>query len=523
LKFVNGRFHTMRFDGDIADSLEIVGESITGVDSEQDGIDLKGRTVLPGFCDAHAHFYYWARTLDDVQLDGVASLRGCLSQLKKRVRATSPGTWMLGRGYNKNLWSPPDFPSKADLDLIAPLHPVAVFSKDEHSMWVNSAALMQAGITRDTPDPSGGVIKRDALGEPTGILLETAYELVTGAIPPPDPSKSSDLLTHGAGLLHRLGVTSMHDMGTLDAWHAFNTWEEPSLDLVHYFRVEFADFVEKEKLKSGMGTPLLRVGGLKMFMDGALGSQTAYMWEPYEGGTGGTGVSRINPKELLAYLDFAAKHKLACAIHAIGDRANSDVIDAAQLHKARDVRHRIEHAQIVRPDDVPALAASGWTASMQPSHLVSDRDMALRNWGEPRSRYAYPIGEMLEAKVPLAFGSDVPIEPVDPLFGIYAACQRMKPGDKRGPWESAQCIDRYAAVWAFTAGGARATGQEAHVGTLAPGMRANLVILDRDLLEVPDDELADIRVVATIHAGKPVFVDLTMAPDLAETLTSSAV
>jgi predicted amidohydrolase YtcJ len=513
----------MRHDDDVAGSLEIQGESITAVDSATDGIDLKGRTVIPGFCDAHTHFYYWARTQNDVQLDGVASLRQCLSLLKKRVRATSPGTWIKGRGYNKNIWSSPVFPSKADLDTIAPDHPVAVFSKDEHSMWANSAALLQAGITRDTQDPAGGVIERDAEGEPTGILLETAYELVTGAIPPPDPSQASNLLTHAAGLLHRQGVTAMHDMGTLDAWHAFNSWDEPSVDLVHYFRVEFADFVEKEKLSSGMGTPLLRVGGLKMFMDGALGSQTAYMWEPYEGQTSGTGVSRINPKELLAYLDFAARHRLACAIHAIGDRANSDVIDAAQLHKARDVRHRIEHAQIVRPDDVPALAASGWTASMQPSHLVSDRDMALRNWGEARSRYAYPIGEMLEAQVPLAFGSDVPIEPVDPLFGIYAACQRRHPGDKRGPWEPAQCIDRYAAVWAFTAGGARAAAQEGQVGTLAPGMRANLVILDRDLLEVPDDEIAQTRVVATIHAGRPVYVDESLAPDLAETLAPSVV
>jgi hypothetical protein len=292
--------------------------------------------------------------------------------------------------------------------------------------------------------------------------------------------------------------------------------------MVKYIRVEDLSYVESEKLRSGDGTATLTFGGLKLFTDGALGSQTAHMWEPYEGTDEHRGVARLTLSELRHHLDYAQAQELACAIHAIGDRANSHVITQAESHRAGRLRHRIEHAQSVRPEDVAAFAASGWTASMQPSHLVSDRDMALRHWGERRSRYAFPIGSLHRAGVPLAFGSDVPIEPVDPLFGIYAACCRMKPADSRGAWEPEERIDRFTAVSAFTRGAAYAAGQEARTGTLAPGMRANLVILDRDLLEVPADEIFSTKVVATIHAGRVVHVD-PEAGELADRLQAHAV
>jgi predicted amidohydrolase YtcJ len=523
VKLTNGRMYTMLRPGQTVSSIRLEGESIAALDEPGPGIDLNGCTVLPGFCDAHTHFYYWAHTLDEVELDGVNSLDGALKRIAERCAQATPGAWIQGRGFNKNLWNPPQFPTRQPLDLVAPDRPVAIFSKDEHSMWANSEALRRCGITAATQDPPGGVIQRDAHGEPTGMLFEKAYELVLSHLPTPDPAHASAVLDRAAGLVHVLGVTSAHDMCNLDAWHAYRSWAQPTLDLVKYIRVEDTDYVEREKLKSRDGTMSLTFGGFKLFTDGALGSQTAHMWEPYEGAPGQTGVPRLTPAELKEYLDYAQAHEQACAIHAIGDRANSEVIAEAATHPAGRLRHRIEHAQSVRPQDVATLAASGWIASMQPSHLVSDRDTALRHWGERRSRYAFPIHSLHRAGVPLAFGSDVPIEPVDPLFGIHAACCRMRPGDGRGPWEPGERLDRFAAVAAFTSGAAYAAGQESRVGTLAPGRRGNLVILDRDLLAVPEEEILQVQVLATIQAGKVRHVNRKAAPRLAETLATFSV
>ena len=523
MKLVNGRIHTMAARGAKARSIRLVGNTIAALDEPGPGIDLEGRTVIPGFCDAHTHFYYWACTLDEVELDGIDTLALALERLAARAKALPPGAWVLGRGFNKNLWTPAEFPTRHDLDVASPERPAAVYSKDEHALWVNTAALRAAGITAHTPDPPGGSIQRDASGEPTGILFEKAYELVTRLIPAPDPALSGAALDRAAALLHPLGVTSIHDMGELDAWHAYRAWGEPTLDLVKYIRVEDAAYVERERLRSGDGSLPLVFGGFKLFTDGALGSQTAHMWEPYEGSATNVGVARLSQSEVHEYLEYAQARGVACAIHAIGDRANSVVIAEAAIHPAGRLRHRIEHAQCVRPQDTAALAASGWVASMQPSHLVSDRDTSLRHWGAHRSRYAFPIASLHRAGVPLAFGSDAPIEPVDPLFGVYAACCRQRPGDARGPWEAGERVDRFTAVSAFTHGAAYAAGLEDRAGTLAPGLRANLVILDRDLLSVPEEEILGVRVIATIHAGRVRYANHDLAPRLAETLTQSGV
>lgn len=518
MKFINGRIHTMCRPGEIARSIRLEGDTIAALDEPGPGIDLKGCTVLPGFCDAHTHFHYWARTMDHVDLDGVTSLEFALERIRERAHRAERSDWVQGRGFNKNLWNPAEFPTRKDLDIVVADRPVAIFSKDEHSLWLNSKALKAAHINSDTADPPGGVIQRDLHGEPTGMLFEKAYERVLAFLPPPDPAQAGPLLDQAASLLHALGVTSIHDMCNLAAWHAYCAWPQPMLDLVKYIRVEDTEYVEREKLKSGQGSPTLKFGGFKLFADGALGSQTAHMWEPYEGGAGGVGLARLSPAELHDYLEYAEAHHLACAIHAIGDRANSEVIAEAARHPSGRLRHRIEHAQSVRPEDVAAFATSGWVASMQPSHLVSDRDISLRYWGKRRSRYAFPMASLHRAGVPLAFGSDVPIEPVEPLFGIYAACCRHRPEDPRGPWEPQERLDRFTAVSAFTRGAAFAAGLENTTGTLAPAMRANLIILDSDLFSVPDEQIQDVKVLATIHAGRVVYVHPQEAGDLAETL-----
>jgi len=522
VKLTNGNLITMCSRGDTLQALDVDGDRFAEIGRKDPVvIDLQGRTVIPGFCDAHTHFWFWAITLDQINLDDVTSLSESLARVSERAATRPAGDWVIGRGFNQNLWEPPSFPTRQDLDRVAPDHKVAIYSKDAHSLWVNSRALRECGVTRDTQDPEGGRILRDDHGEPTGILIETAYELVEKQIPLPKPREEAAALQRGASLLHRLGVTAVHDMGPWEAWEAYNNWIGRPLDLVSYVRLPKAEEVVKQGLRSGWGEPTLRLGGLKFFSDGALGSQTAYMFDPYVGSDSNYGVPRMSQAEINEMLQYAEAHHLACAIHAIGDRANSDVIDGAEKHPATTLRHRIEHIQCARFEDAERMARTGWIASIQPSHLVSDRDMSLRNWGEARSRYAYPFGTLHRAGVPLALGSDVPIEPVDPLMGIYAACCRKHPEDSRGPWEPDQCLDRYTALHGFTAGAAYAVGQENYVGTLAPGMRASFVILDRDILTVADDQILATQILATFHAGRSMYVNENAAPDLAETLQAA--
>lgn len=508
-----------------AKSVMIDDDRIVAVDESQTADvvwDLSGRTVVPGFVDSHTHFHFWARTLDHLDMEPPQSLQEALALVQQRTREIPAGKWILGRGLNKNRWNPPDFPTCHDLDSVAPDHPVAIFSKDEHSLWVNSAALRASGVDRNTPDPPKGRIGRDESGELTGMLFETADELIMSKVPEPAPADTLSALSTAAALVLPLGVTSVHDVGMWEAWEAYRLWEYPPLDVVKYFPVETAEEVVRLGLKSGDGSPGLRIGGLKIFSDGALGSQTAYMWEPYEGSSD-AGVVRITAAELREYLDFASAHRLACAVHAIGDRANSLVIDAAQAYPAELLRHRVEHVQLVREADIERLAASRWIGSVQPSHLVSDRDTAVNYWGEKRCRYAYAFESMRQAGVPLAFGTDVPIEPMNPIYGIHAACCRKAPGDERGPWVAEECMGRYDALYASTVGPAYAAGQEREVGQIVPGQRANLVVLDKDILAVPDDEILSVQVVATLVGGKPVYVNADAAPELAETIGASAV
>jgi len=527
IHFVNGNVITMRGPAHRARELLVQGEQIAAVGASDARlpatVDLGGRTIIPGFCDAHTHFYYWAASLNHLEMGKAESLEEALRMVAQGAAGATQGGWIMGRGLDKNRWKPAEFPTAAALDKVAPKHPVAIFSKDEHAFWVNSVALKKAGIDQGTPDPAGGKIGRDKDGRPTGMLFEKAYYLVLDVVPPFDLKIASATLDRGAALVHPLGVTAVHDMGELQAWDAYQSWREPTIDVVKYMPVDAATKVVGDGLHSGAGTPALRVGGLKLFTDGALGSQTAYMWNAYENEADNLGIARMTPAELDDQVGYAVEHNLACAIHAIGDRANSMVIDTAQKYRATTLRHRVEHVQLLRFGDIAPLAESGWIASVQPSHLVSDRDTALKYWGTKRARWAYAFGSLQRAGVPLAFGSDVPIEPIAPIWGIWAATARRHPDDSRGPWEAGECIDRYGALHAFTAGAAYAAGLEGEVGALAPGRRANFVILDRDILTVPEKELLDVQVLATFVGGRPVWVNRESARELAQTLSALAV
>lgn len=480
--------------------------SITGPKAEV--IDLHGYTVIPGLIDAHIHFLSFALGLSIPNLDGAGSLGEVLERLRPAIAATPPGQWVLGAGWNHEAWDIPRFPNRYDLDAIAPHHPVALRRKDGHSVWVNSRALELARITANTPDPPGGTIDRDESGQPTGILREKAMDLIYDHIPPPSAADYSHALPLGIAKAHSLGLTGIHDMEGPEAFACFQEAHAQgrlTLRVTMQIPAEGLDHALALGLRTGFGDPTLRLGAVKLFADGSLGSQTAWMLEPYEG-QDNYGLATMPPTELAAAISKAIAGGIACAIHAIGDRANREILDIfTQMPRHPHLRHRIEHVQLLHPIDLPRLARLGIVASMQPIHATSDRYMADRHWGK-RARYSYAWRSLLDAGTTLAFGSDCPVETLDPLQGIYAAVTRRRADQPDvAPWYPEECIGVEEAVRAYTWGAAYAAGQEAWLGGITPGRLADIVVLSQDIFRLPPEVILETRVVYTIFAGKVVY------------------
>lgn len=481
--------------------------SIAGPKAEV--IDLHGCPVLPGLADAHIHFLSFALELSLPNLDGAGSLREALERLRPAIAATPPGRWVLGAGWNHEAWDIPRFPSRHDLDAIAPHHPVALRRKDGHSVWVNSRALELAGITASTPNPPGGAIDRDEGGQPTGILRESAMDLIYAIIPRPDAADYNRALPLGIARAHSLGITSIHDMEGPEALACFQEAHAQGrlpLRVTMQIPAEGLDHALALGLRTGFGDATLRLGAVKLFADGSLGSQTAWMLEPYEGQGNNYGLATMPPTELATAIGKAIAGGIACAVHAIGDRANREVLDIfARMPRHPHLRHRIEHGQLLHPADLPRLARLGLVASMQPIHATSDRYMADRHWGK-RARYGYAWRSLLKAGTILAFGSDCPVETLDPLQGIYAAVTRKRADQPdEAPWYPEECISVEEAVRAYTWGAAYAAGQEAWLGSITPGKLADMVVLSQDIFCLPPEAILEARVVYTIFAGEVVY------------------
>ncbi|MBI3974816.1 MAG: amidohydrolase, partial [Armatimonadetes bacterium] len=388
-------------------------------------------------------------------------------------------------------------------------------------------ALEAAGIGPETADPPGGEIARDASGHPTGILKEAAKEPMLMVVARPEPGALRHAAEEATAAAHRMGIVGVHNMAA-DGGFGLSSEHGPGVELLSVFqrlRSDGAlgvrmwltipggtlDRAIEAGLRTGQGDEWLRIGGVKVFADGTLGSQTASMLEPFEGQPGNTGIA-IHPPETLADLvGRAVRVGVWPVIHAIGDRANRDVLDAFALHRdaARraGVRFRIEHVQLLHPVDLPRLAALGVVASMQPIHATSDRDIADRYWGA-RSRTGYAWRSLLRAGTALAFGSDAPVETLDPWQGIYAAVTRRRPGNDRGAWYPEEAVTIDEAVRAYTVGAAWASGEEGSKGMLAPGRLADFIVLDRDVIqEAPrnPEALLQVRVLATLIDGQPVY------------------
>lgn len=484
-------------------------------------LDGAGRLVLPGFCDSHIHFHDLAQRRGQLALYAAASLDDLQRRLAAFVADLPPQQWALGYGWNESLWPEPRYPTRHDLDAITGARPAILWRSDLHAAVANSAALQAAGIDAATPDPPSGVIDRDRQGHPTGVLRELAINLVRQAIPPLDETTATAHLLSVAADLQRLGIVAVHDQRMKDHPHegpqALRLYSrlrrQGRLPLRISCNVEAAHLDELIGLglQSGFGDDWLRLGHVKLFADGSLGAQTAWMLEPYANDPRNTGMTLTPPSEMATIIQRAHRHGLAISVHAIGNRANRTVLDifsevqsAGSTHPPL-IPHRIEHVQALHPADQPRLAALGITASVQPIHCPDDIANADRLWATQAS-HAYPFRTLLDSGATLAFGSDAPVASPNPWLGIHAAVTRQRSdGSPAGGWYPEQRLTVAEAVAAYTVGAATAIGQQGRQGRLATGYLADLIMLDTDIFHCDAAAIPHTRVLLTMIDGEIVF------------------
>jgi predicted amidohydrolase YtcJ len=453
-------------------------------------VDLGGRVVLPGFSDSHVHFPTWALAQNEIDLDGCANLDEALARL--RSVTVPPGRWLRGYGWRSGDWQPQREPTRHDLDAITGEVPAGLIAKDYHSLWLNSAALALADGDLEV---HGGVVERDEHGEPTGVLREEAAWRFKERHMIVADDDYLDAMRAGVKLANTRGVTAVHDkdgwLGALRLWQQLEERGQLSLRVWQSIPHESLDAAKQVGLRSGMGSPHLRLGYLKVFMDGTLGSQTAWMLD-------GSGVQITSGAELAEIVRRGAEAGFPVGVHAIGDRANREALDAFEQTRdtwqPRGLRQRIEHCQLLAPEDLPRFAELGVACSVQFTHAPSDRDLADEYWAG-KTDGAYAFRSLLESGARLMNGSDAPIEELDPLAGVRAGVRRTI--DDRPAWRAEQTLTVEQAFHATCVTPAWLAREERTRGTLIPGHDADLVVLDRD----PWDDL-DAEVVATMVAGR---------------------
>ncbi len=515
----HARIYTLDAHQPVASALVVEGERVAAVGDERlvedfahaERQDMAGGVILPGLSDAHLHLQQYALGLRKVDCQ-TRTLDECLRRVQARARATRAGEWILGHGWDQNLWG--QWPTAADLDRVAPNHPTFLTARSLHAAWVNGAALKQAGLDTASADPPNGRIQRDQHGRPTGILLEAAMERVSRLIPAPGVEEIASAIEQAQPSLWQVGLTGVHDFDRREAFLALqklHAEERLRLRVTKSLPLELLDLAIGLGLRSGFGDDWLRIGSVKVFLDGALGPHTAAMFQPYEGEPHNLGMLNMDGEQLFEQARRAAQAGLSLAVHAIGDRANHEALNAYEqlrLYEQENglppLRHRIEHVQLLHPDDARRLAQLNVVASMQPIHAISDMEMAERYWGE-RTRLAYAWRSQLEAGARLAFGSDAPVEAPNPFWGLHAAVTRRRPEASSPGWHPEQCLTLQQALEGFTRGAAYAAGMEGRLGKLAPGFLADLIVLERDPFACEPDELRALRPSAVMIGGAWVF------------------
>jgi predicted amidohydrolase YtcJ len=477
-------------------------------------IDARGKTIVPGFIDSHGHVLSLGQSLAAIDLRGVGSENEAAQLVAAAVRSKRPGEWIIGNAWDQNLWPSKSFPIKQSLDRVAPTNPVVLSRVDGHAVWANSAALKIAGITSNSRDPQGGRILRDASGEPTGVLVDQAQSLINSKISPPPPTGIENALEQAAQLCSSFGLTTVHDAGidasTLAAYRALIA--EGRLPLRIYAMIRVADAGSLWRFYQSRGPEIgdfLTVRSLKLYADGALGSRGAALLEPYSDDPGNRGLL-ISSRELI---EKVAREAIAAGFqvntHAIGDRGNRTVLEAyaaALGNQKNDKRFRVEHAQVVAPEDFGRFRDNSIIASMQPTHATSDMPWAALRIGPERIRGAYAWQTFRKLGVRLAFGSDFPVESPNPIWGFYAAITRQDhDGNPPGGWFPEQRLTRAEALRAFTIDGAYAAFEEDRKGSLVPGKLADFVMLSDDIMRIPDSQVWRARVLMTVLDGKIVY------------------
>lgn len=476
--------------------------------------DARGRVVVPGLIDAHAHVMGLGFALLNADLAGADSVEEVLARLRRHARNLPDGAWLRGRGWDQTRWESGEFPTAADLDDAFPDRPVLLDRVDGHAAWANSAAMRRVGrdLTGDW-QPEGGHVQRDADGRPTGVFIDKAVAVFEDAIPAPGEAEKALALDRALAHMAAHGLTGVHDAGTsLDTLRRLLHREAAGKLTIRVHALADGDAGALEALcrLGPVDTPRVTARGVKFYADGALGSRGAALLEDYHDDPGNRGLLFESDEAMQRLVDKAMGCGLQLAIHAIGDRANRQVIDVLAAGQRRfpdnPGRHRIEHAQIVHPDDIPRIAEAGLIASMQPTHATSDMRWAADRLGDERLFGAYAWQRMRQAGARLAFGSDFPVEKVDPMLGLYAAVTRQDlDGEPPGGWLPDQRVTMQVALEGFTVDAAWAGFAEDDVGSLDVGKYADFVVLDRDPFAVAAERIPDIRVLRTVVGGETVY------------------
>lgn len=460
-------------------------------------IDVGGRTLIPGLIDHHIHFTAYAASLARVNLDGAQSLEEAVARVAARVKMAKPGEWINGLGWNHLDWREPVLPTKAPLDQVAPLNPVVLDRKDGHSVWVNSAALRRANITRDTPDPAGGKIERDANGEPTGLLRENAIELLGGNIGFEARGLTENDLLNTIHATHKIGLVGIHNVegsDSLDLFQRLRLQSKLRFRVTHMIPGANVEHALALGLRGDFGDEWLKIAGIKMFADGSLGSQTAWMLESFNGQPGNYGMPTTALDEIEHRARAASQAGMMLCTHAIGDRATREILNVYEKLRRDGFTNpmRIEHAQHLHRDDVPRFATLNVIASMQPIHCTSDYKMVDELLGE-RGRYTYAFKSLLDAGARVVFGSDCPVETLDPWVGIHAAVTRERAnGEPRGGWHPQEKLSVEEAVRAYT-------------NPLRVGSFGDCIVLEQNIFDVPPQEILKTQVAYTVVGGSLVY------------------
>lgn len=517
----NANIHTLDSSNPFASAILIAGGRIIAVGTKDqleslahgkvEKQDMKGATILPGLTDAHIHMQFYSLGLSKVECE-TKTKEECLRRVGERARTLKPGEWVLGHGWQQNDWDG-NFPTAAELDAVSPNNPVYLTAKSLHAAWANTSAMKLANITDETPDPKDGAVQRDANGKATGIMLETAMALVHAVVPEPTLAELEAAFEKAQSVLWKMGITGVHDFDRRQSFMTLQSLRAKGklkLRVCKNIPVESVEQANDLGLRTGFGDEMLWIGSVKAFMDGALGPRTAAMLEPYENEPGNKGILNMDGEELFEHARKAADVGLSMTVHAIGDKANHEVLNAFEQLRNYEtqnhlphLRHRIEHVQVIHPDDAPRLAKLNVIASMQPIHATSDMFAADRYWGK-RAELSYAWRTQLNYGAILAFGSDAPVESPNPFWGLHAAVTRQRADGSPSAegWRAEQKLTLTEALSAYTFGAAYTANAENRLGRLAENYHADLIVLEEDPFKIAPADLLTISPSAVMINGE---------------------